>query len=198
MNLEDKITVLYPGSFKPLHIAHKTLIDRYLNQPNVKNLKLMIGPGVRDGVTQEIAFKIANILLEDNPRILIENVTYSSPVLTAFKFIETADPSIYALASSTKEDDYERVERFCKQHQEGGKYYDKVPEGVELTVLPVDVCPLKYKGRTDEKNGLNISASILRQDVMNDDIINFKTNYIGINNDKILEIWNILKQCIKK
>jgi hypothetical protein len=197
MNMNDKITVLYPGSFKCVHLGHLSLINRYLSQSNVKNLKLLIGPGVRDGITQEISFNIAKILLEDNNKVIIEKVEYPSPVLTAFKFIETADPSTYALASSTKEDDYERVERFCKQHQIGGKYFDKVPEGVELTVLPVDVCPIKYIGRSDDKNGLNISSSVLRHDVINNDIENFKTNYIGINIDKILEIWNILKTCVK-
>jgi hypothetical protein len=194
--MKDDIIVLFPGSFKPLTSGHIHLINRYLAQPDVKCVKLLIGPGVRNGVTQEVSSRIATMLLGDNDRISIERVTYPSPVLTAFKYVETADPSTYALASSDKDDDYERVDRFCKQHQEGGKYHDKVPDGVGFTVLPIDVCPMVYVGRTDDKNGRYISASVLRQDVLDDDITNFKTNYIGMDENKVLKIWYILKECV--
>src|ERR1035437_7684194 len=154
----DNVIVLYPGSYKPVHSGHISLIFRHLNQPDVRCLKLLIGPGNRDGITQEIAFDIVDLLLKDDSRILIEKVSYPSPVLTAFKYIETADPSTYALASANKDNDYERVERFCRQHKEGGKYHDNVPEGVNFTVIPIDVCPITYVGRSDEKNGTEISG----------------------------------------
>ena len=194
----NDIIILFPGSFKPIHCGHINMINRYLEQPNVKSLKLMIGPGIRDGITQEISYQIARILLGNNLKIDIEKVIYPSPVLTAFKFIETAEASTYALASSSKNNDYERVERFAKQHQFGGKYHDKVPKGVEFIVLPIDVLPLTYKGRKDEKNGMNISSTILRQDIINNNFTNFKTNYSGISEDKILVTWYILKKCVRK
>lgn len=193
---DPPVTVLLPGGFKPLTAGHISLIEKYAQNPFVKEVKVLIGPGVRNGINQEEAAKIASRLLENYPNVTVENVKYPSPILTAYKYIETAEPGYYALAGSKKGDDYVRVKDFTRQHGPGGKYESKKPEGVEVVELPVDPEPAIYSGRTDDKEGTPISASVLRRDVLNNDFENFKTNYPDHDIKTIKDIWEILKPII--
>lgn len=186
------ITILFPGSFKPMHGGHVHLIERYLKLDNVNQIKVFIGSGIRDGIDNNLSFIVAQKLIS-NDKVSIEFSVYPTPILTSYKFIETADPGIYAMASAKKDNDYNRVRNFVKGHSIGGKYYDLKPKGVEVIELSLDLEPLKYISRTDENEGKYISASILRNDVMNNDFENFKTNYPNHNISVIQEIWNLIR-----
>jgi hypothetical protein len=189
----DNVTVLFPGGFKPLSGAHIDLIKRYARLPEVKEVKVLVGPGVRNGITQEMAMEICNTLLDQlGPKVSIEPVKYPSPILTAYKYVAEAKPGNYALASSSKGDDYKRVVDFTAQHQPGGKYASTMPEGVKVLELPLNVEPLLYNGRSDDMEGQGISASTLRKDVMNDDYKNFVTNYPNNSEEDIKNVWNAL------
>ena len=59
----EKIIVLYPGSFKPLHGGHLELIQRYNDNPSVEYIRVLVGPGIRDNIDQKIAVKIAEKLI---------------------------------------------------------------------------------------------------------------------------------------
>lgn len=198
---EKNITVLYPGSYKPMHAAHVSLIKRYASHPNVKEVKVLIGPGVRNGITQKEAFQIAEELLSSLNNVTIEAVKYPSPILTIYKFMETADPGIYAMAAVRKgkdDEDYKRVLKFVKDFSPAGKYFHTLPKGVSVIELPVNTKPVLYKGRTDEYEGTPVSASILRQDILNDDYNNFRTNYAGYDEDIIKYIWNTTQMIIEE
>jgi len=198
---EKNITVLYPGSYKPMHAAHVSLIKRYASHPNVKEVKVLIGPGVRNGITQKEAFQIVEELLSSLNNVTIEAVKYPSPILTIYKFMETADPGIYAMAAVRKgkdDEDYKRVLKFVKDFSPVGKYFHTLPKGVSVIELPVNTKPVLYKGRTDEYEGTPVSASILRQDILNDDYNNFRTNYAGYDEDIIKYIWNTTQMVIEE
>ena len=198
-NEKGDITILFPGSFKPLHMGHVSLILRYLNHPNVKEVRVLIGPGIRNGITENEAFEIATLLLKGLNNVIIETVTYPSPILTAYKYIETAKPGIYTMAGVEKDKGprgYQRVLDFVKSYNEGGKYYHLKPKGVSVIELPIDIKPVLYKGRTDEYEGKPISASILRQDILNDDYNNFRTNYLGCDEETIKKIWKTTQMVI--
>ena len=198
---EKNITVLYPGSYKPMHAAHVSLIKRYASHPNVKEVKVLIGPGVRNGITQKEAFQIVEELLSSLNNVTIEAVKYPSPILTIYKFMETADPGIYAMAAVRKgkdDEDYKRVLKFVKNFSPAGKYFHTLPKGVSVIELPVNTKPVLYKGRTDEYEGTPVSASILRQDIFNDDYNNFRTNYAGYDEDIIKYIWNTTQMVIEE
>jgi hypothetical protein len=189
---KGNITVLFPGSFKPMTGAHVSLILRYLNHLDVKEVRVLIGPGIRNGITQKESFEIATLLLKRFNNVIIETVTYPSPILTAYKYIETAKPGIYTMGGVEKDEGsrgYQRVLDFVKGYNEGGKYYHLKPKNVSVIELPVDTNPVLYKGRTDEYEGKPISASILRQDILNDDYNNFRTNYHGYDEETIKKIW---------
>jgi len=192
----EKITVLLPGSFKPMHIGHVDLVKRYAKHPDVKEVKVLIGPGIRNGINQKSSLEIAEELLGAFKNVSVEAAKYPSPILTAYKYIETAKPGTYAMAGSNKDlgsRGYQRVLDFVKGYNKGGKYYNLKPEDVKVVELGVNVEPILYSGRSDDKNGEPISGRILRQDVLNDDYENFQTNYPGYNDYTIKKIWTTLK-----
>lgn len=190
---KDGVVVLYPGGFKPLTGGHLSLIRRYASLPEVKEVKLLVGPGIRNGIDQQTAITIANKFLENDPKITVEASKYPSPVLTAYKFVEEAEPGNYTLASSSKGEDWKRTKGFIDGHAPDGKYHDKLAPGVSVIALPLDVSPEIYSSRSDELNGEPISASILRADRMNGDRNNFGANYPEESPDAIDFVWNELE-----
>jgi len=194
---KNTVFVLYPGSVKPLHYGHIQLVRRYAEHPDVKEVKVLIGPGIRNGINQQTSLDIAQELLAEFDNVTIEAIQYPSPILACYKYIETAEPGIYAMAGVRKGDNYKRVLDFVKEHNTGGKYENKKPKDVDVIELLINTEPIVYHNRTDDKEEQPISASILRKDVLNNDFENFKTNYPFIKQNKIIKIWNILQPLIK-
>ena len=131
--------------------------------------------------------------------VSVETVKYPSPILACYKYIETAEPGTYAMAGVRKgkdDEDYKRVLKFVENFSVDGKYYERKPKGVNVIELPVNTEPLYYKGRTDKNEGMPISASILRRDILNDDYENFKTNYPGYSDEITKNIWEMLKPVV--
>lgn len=193
----EGVTVLLPGGFKPLTAGHLGLIKRYAEHPEVKEVRVLIGPGIRNGIDQKLSLKIAEELLSSFDNVSAEAVPYPSPILTAYKYItDEAEPGTYALAGSKKGGDYERVTKFAEDFSPGGKYASFLNDGVKVIELPIDAEPLIYKGRTDDNNGKPISASIMRKDILNDDYENFVTNYPRYNERIIKKIWKMLKRVV--
>lgn len=192
----EKIIVLYPGSFKPLHGGHLELIQRYNDNPSVEYIRVLVGPGIRDNIDQKIAVKIAEKLI-NLPKVFIDSVEWSSPVLAAYKILENSRYGVYALAASSKEiENSNRIDNFIFKHSKEGKFYK---ENISVINLPVDISPLNFKGRNDENEGKPISSSVLRQDLAKADINNFITGYPNCSEEKIKEVYEILlKNLINK
>lgn len=185
----EKIIVLYPGSFKPLHGGHLELIQRYNDNPSVEYIRVLVGPGIRDNIDQKIAVKIAEKLI-NLPKVFIDSVEWSSPVLAAYKILENSRYGVYALAASSKEiENSNRIDNFIFKHSKEGKFYK---ENISVINLPVDISPLNFKGRNDENEGKPISSSVLRQDLAKADINNFITGYPNCSEKKIKEVYEIL------
>lgn len=187
------ITVLYPGGFKPMTGGHLDLIERYDSHPSVKEVKVLVGPGVRNGIDQNLAYDIAVKLTSHLKNVTIEKSKYPSPILTAYKTIEEAKPGNYALGASSKGDDYKRVRDFTDQHQPDGKYAAKVPEGVFVVELAIESDPAVFQNRKGVENHDPISASTLRKDVIDGDRYQFASGYPNSNPKQIDAVWNALK-----
>jgi len=187
------ITVLFPGSFKPMTGGHLSLIKKYAEHPDVKEVQVFIGPGIRNGIDQQLAYEVSKELTKDIPNVKLLPSKYPTPILTSYKVIETANPGIYCLAASSKGDDYTRVKEFTKEHQLGGKYYRKEVKVIEL---PVEVTPDTFKNRWDEFKEQPISASIIRNDIINKDYDNFKTGYPEYSKPSL--IYGMLKDYVVK
>jgi hypothetical protein len=203
--LDEQTIVLFPGGFKPPHGGHLELATRYAEQPGVSQVIILIGPEPRDGVTREQSIAIWRELTKANNKILIQKTEVTSPLAAAYKYIETAKPGSYALAASSKGDDYKRVQQFVAGHQPGGKY---AREGVNVVELPLDVKPLPYQNRTPKaqkyvpgksENGKGVSASVLRADLKNNDEEAFATNYPNIADKAVVDkVYGILKKNLQE
>jgi hypothetical protein len=192
---QQGIKVMLPGGFKPPHEGHYALAKGYADMPNVSEVVILITPKERDGITVQDAKQVWKTLLTGTSNIKVEETTYPSPLLAAYKYVELeAKPGeTIALGASSKGDDYARVKDFVAQHQEGGKYHKT---GVSVVELPFESSkPLLYRGRTDGKDGQPISASQLRADLAAGDLENFRTNYPSIkSNSQIQAIYSVLKK----
>lgn len=192
--LNKNITVLFPGSYKPAHGGHLDLIKRYSELPEVIEIWVLVGPGIRGGISQKVAADILKKLTEEMPKVVIQEVPWNSPVLAAYKIMEGAESGCFALAASSKElENTERIRLFTKKHSPGGKFHK---EGVEVIDLPIDVNPLLFEGRDDGFEGEPISATILRQDLIDGNVENFATGYPDSTEEQISYVWDTLEQTI--
>ena len=186
---ENGVIVLLPGGFKPPHGGHLDLAKRYAAQPNVSEVQILIGPKERDGITREQSMAVWKALLVGTTNITVHKIDEDNPLLASYKYIETAKPGTYALAASSKGEDYERVKKFVAGHAKGGKYNRK---GVSVVELPLSTKPLIYKGRKDGLNGKGISASTVRADLASKKYDNFKTNYPGTSENILKSVYSVL------
>lgn len=188
----NKITVLFPGGFKPLTGAHLALAQRYATHPDVDRVILLIGPKDRDGITREKTIEIFN-LINRNPKIEIQPTAFNSPIMAAYEYLfalPETESGRYAMAASTKGDDYVRTKDFVpnvdKYKMVGDKSGRKIPAGVDATELNLDVDPIAYK------NGEPISASTIRAAIANRDYETFRASYPAQNDAEVKNIWQIL------
>jgi len=186
------ITVLFPGGFKPLTGAHIELAERYAANPEVERVILLIGEKERDGITRNKSIEIFN-LMNTNSKIEIQPTAFNSPIMAAYEYIfalpEDANGR-YAMAASTKGDDYVRAKDFSpnvdKYKTIGDKKGRKMPMGVDAVEMNIDIDPLLYK------TGEPISASSLRDAIANRDYETFKFGYPNTSDEIVKNIWQIV------
>jgi len=188
----DKITVLFPGGFKPLTGAHLALAQRYAESPQVGRVILLIGPNSRDGITREQSIEIFN-LLNDNPDIIIQPTQHNSPIVAAYEYLFDLPSDAkgrYAMAASTKGDDYVRTKAFVpnidKYATIGDKKGRKIPMGIDATELSIDVDPETYA------NGMPISATTVRQAIADRDYETFRASYPQFKDAVVKNAWQII------
>ena len=189
----NKITVLFPGGFKPLTGAHLELANRYARDPQVERVILLIGPKEREGITRDKTINMFD-LLNSNPKIEIQPTEFNSPIMAAYEYLfELPEDAIgrYAMAASTKGDDYVRAKDFVpnvdKYATIGDKKGRRIPAGIDATELSINVDPLAYE------NGQPISATTVRQSLMQDDYATFRASYPQYEDAYVKNAWQILK-----
>ena len=189
----NKITVLFPGGFKPLTGAHLALAQRYAQHPEVDRVILLIGSKEREGITREKTMEMFNIL-NDNPNIEIQPTDFNSPIMAAYEYLFALPQDAtgrYAMAASTKGDDYVRAKDFVPNVDKyvtiGDKKGRKMPMAIDATEMSIDVDPETYA------DGTPISATVVRQSLMNDDYETFRASYPQFNDAKVKNAWQILK-----
>ena len=196
----NNVIVLLPGGFKPPHIGHLALANAYAEKSEVSSVVVMVGPKERDGITREQSLAVWG-LLPKNPKVKVVSIPFENPMQAAYEFVFSMSPNTKAnvsLAASSKGGDDKRTVDFVTNINGvyktiGTKAGQKVPVNVNAVRLDVDVAPTNYSGRTDG-NVDGISASVLRKDISDRDFNNFKTNYIGVSNSIIGQIYKIFTQ----
>jgi len=184
----DNYTVLYAGGFKPITGAHIDIIKRYLKHPGVKRVVLFISPSSRDDIDSKSAYDIAKNIFKKYPVEVVLDKSSYSPILCIYRWIEHKDrePGTYAMASSLKGKDYNRVKEFTRNYNER-EFKKNLPKGVKITELPLDVKPLTYD------DGTPISASIVRKAILDNDYEKFKKSYPNLPEKIPQYIWKKLK-----
>ena len=189
----NKITVLFPGGFKPLTGAHLALAQRYAQDPQVERVILLIGPKEREGITRDKTMEMFD-LLNSNPKIEIQPTEFNSPIMAAYEYLFALPEDAtgkFAMAASTKGDDYVRAKDFVpnvdKYATIGDKKGRRIPAGIDATELSVNVDPLTYN------NGHPISATIVRQSLVDDDYETFRLSYPTNSDAEVKNAWQILK-----
>lgn len=188
----NKTIVLFPGGFKPLTGAHLALANRYAQSSNVERVIMLIGPKERDGVSRQDTAEIFN-LINSNPKIVMQPTDYNSPIMAAYEYLfalPETDNGTYAMAASKKGDDYARtmsfgsnVEKYKTVGDKGGR---KMPAGINVNPLEIDVDPLAYA------DGIPISASTVRKAIAEKDYETFAASYPGTKEAIVKNIWQML------
>ena len=187
----DKITVLFPGGFKPLTGAHLALAQRYAESPQVGQVILLIGPQSRDSITREQSIEMFN-LLNDNPDIRIQPTEFNSPIMAAYEYLFKLPSDAtgrYAMAASAKGDDYVRAKTFVpnvdKYATIGDKKGRKIPMGIDATELSIDVDPETYA------DGTPISATMVRKAIVDRNYETFRASYPQFKDALVKNAWQI-------
>lgn len=194
----NQVVVLLPGGFKPPHIGHLGLANKFASRTDVSKVLVMVGPSERDGIGLQQSLSIWN-LLSKHPKVQVLPVEDDSPMNAAFGYVfnlpKNSKETIALGASAKSPEDAKRskifaaaVERYkTKPTKEGAT----APKGITVVDMTDDV-PAIYNGRSDDKNGQSISASTLRKDLAEKNFNNFKTNYPGVNDSTVKQIYKIL------
>ena len=135
-------------------------------------------------------------MLPVNKNVEIKLSEDPQPIMSCYDVVfKTQTPINYGLVSCDLKENENRSELFVKNIEKykttptkSGFYAPKFVNGIAVKYNKT----LYYKNRTDEKNGEILSSSILRQDIINNDYYNFKTNYPNINDDIMSEIYLLL------
>jgi hypothetical protein len=118
---------------------------------------------------------------------------YNSPIMAAYEYLfalPETDNGTYAMAASKKGDDYARtmsfgsnVEKYKTVGDKGGR---KMPAGINVNPLEIDVDPLAYA------DGTPISASTVRKAIAEKDYETFAASYPGTKEAIVKNIWQML------
>ena len=192
----DKITVLFPGGFKPLTGAHLELDNRYAQHPMVDRVIMLIGPKERDGISRDKTIEIFNIL-NDNPNIEIQPTQFNSPIMAAYEYLFALPDEAegkFAMAASQKGDDYSRSLDFgpnvLKYSTIGDKSGRTIKAKVDIAdneLSNINVDPLSYP------DGRPVSATDVRAALQSGDYETFRLSYPQYADAKVKNAWQTLK-----
>jgi predicted nucleotidyltransferase/nicotinamide mononucleotide adenylyltransferase len=94
----------YPGGFKPPHKGHFAAAKQLAAKPYINQVKVLIGQGLRGGITAEQSKAIWDLYLkaEPNPKISVEISPDNSPIKYLFTYFADLDNKGY-VAGGKKE-----------------------------------------------------------------------------------------------
>ena len=200
---EDKndIVAIYPGGFKPPHKGHYELVKAYSGDPNIREVKILLGPKERKdkagniSITEEMSRKVwSEYYIPTLPgNVSIVDAPDPVPVRASYVYVgEVAESGEWITLMSSVKDakDAQRAKEFAEKHHPGtGKYHR--PD-VTVVYYPKDVVAY-YKNREDGLNNKAISASTMREDIAHMDLKHFLTNLpdeVQDSGEELLKIFN--------
>lgn len=198
--------LLFPGSFSPYTDGHYGLVSRYINAAkkqnvNIDKIVIIISSKEREGIDTKSVYKFVSQLYSNDNRFEIRLSGDKGPISEVYKYINIESSknenqtNNYIFLRSNKDED-SASEDFYKSFGKNGKYELDNVKVIELKNVSDD--PILYKNREDENNNKPISATIVREDLRNDDFENFKKSYQIIQRNEITITEDSLKKYFNK
>jgi hypothetical protein len=200
-----KNILLFPGGFKPFHDGHLSILESHISnidKIHINKVYIIISPKNREYITADSTLwfltQIKNQLVDIyNINLEINISDMPSPITKCYNIVNHGEfGEKYCLVTSNKDTDLKRKDEFVKNYLYTGKYYDLL-KGEQSIYINADIEPIYYKNRTDNKNNIPISSMIIRNDIINNDYINFRSAYDYMLSNHIVSE-NLLKIYFKK
>lgn len=175
--MRERINIMVPGGFKPVHAGHIQLIESYLkgDPEHDTNVYVIISNKDREGLSAQTSYDFLNKVFCKFRNFHCIISPDKSPVYTVYNMTATKffGDGLYAMGSSTKGDDAKRQLEYNKRFSKDGSYYTP---GVKVIMLIPEGMPM-YHTRDDDFNNTPISSTIMRQDLIRDDYNDFLSAY---------------------
>ncbi len=89
--------VYFPGSFKPPHAGHYSVLDRFIKMKKVHKIYIIVSKKERGGINQETSHKVWQIYLENlfkcdpelRKKLVVVKSPDTSPLITARRYAQS-------------------------------------------------------------------------------------------------------------
>lgn len=201
----SKNILLFPGGFKPFHDGHLSILKSHIfniDNVHIDEVRIYISSKSRDNITADSSLWFLNNIKDKlselyNVNINVNISEYPAPIRKCYNDVgSSTNNDKFCLVTSNKGNDIKRKDEFVQLYSENGKYYDSTI-GVKTIYINADIEPIHYINRDDEYNNEYVSSTIIRNDIYNHNYDMFKTAYINMLSNNILDE-KILKKYYEK
>lgn len=201
----SKNILLFPGGFKPFHDGHLSILKSHIfniDNVHIDEVRIYISSKNRDNITADSSLWFLNNIKDKLSELYNVNINvgiseYPAPIRKCYNDVGSSNnDEKFCLVTSNKGNDIKRKDEFVQLYSENGKYYDST-KGVKAIYINANIEPVYYINRTDEYNNECVSSTIIRNDIYNHNYDMFKTAYINMLSNNILDE-KILKKYYEK
>lgn len=201
----SKNILLFPGGFKPFHDGHLSILKSHIfniDNVHIYEVRIYISSKNRDNITADSSLWFLNNIKDKLSELYNVNINvgiseYPAPIRKCYNDVGSSNnDEKFCLVTSNKGNDIKRKDEFVQLYSENGKYYDST-KGVKAIYINANIEPVHYINRTDEYNNECVSSTIIRNDIYNHNYDMFKTAYINMLSNNILDE-KILKKYYEK
>jgi len=163
----EQVTALFGGGFKPPTKGHLDVILNGLKQnPEINNLRIIVGGGVRDGITQDQSAEIWNFYNDINLIPINTEIIKASPFSYYKEYLKShPEDKVYVFIGSREDDDKDQMDV-----AERSKFVKKYSNNV----IPVEISTTGGISGTEArklfKSDLDSFKNMLPQNLTDDDI----------------------------
>lgn len=190
--MSEKITVFYPGGFKPITGAHMILAERYADIQDTEVL-MFIGTKSRDNISINESKEIFNLLNTRSNIKLIDSSPHATPLQAVYEYLFNLPFNAtgkFAIAASSKDNDFARAEQFVQNVKKYQLFGDRngrlIPSMIDAVILNTNTSPIC------ESTNNPISGTSTRNAILNNNYDLFKESYPGYSDHIINSIWEIV------
>ena len=191
----SKNILLFPGGFKPFHDGHLSILKSHIfniDNVHIDEVRIYISSKNRDNITANSSLWFLNNIKDKLSELYNVNINvciseYPAPIRKCYNDVGSSiNDEKFSLVTSNKGNDIKRKDEFVQLYSENGKYYDST-KGVKTIYINANIEPVHYINRKDEYNNECVSSTIIRHDIYNHNYDMFKTAYINMLSNNILD-----------